>query len=1373
MKKVLLVVILLLLPIFVNAENSKDMTKYSPKEVFLISDNSWKDVLRFVPATVWKEDGIIKKYPFLIYHDETNLPELVNFASSSIGAEIAAYNLEEHNYARLSSQFDDYIIPEGYDIGNLISNGRQVISEVIGSNPHATWQGPWLQNRYCLGHTWCGSEYYEEIPPFSVVLDLGAEREFDKIVVNTEVGNKVSIYSTSDNVNIHDFNSFNSAEWDMVLTQDTFMGRDSILNLPNSTSRYIRIDLSDNPLTQAWWGGDSDEDGNLEYDCPSSGEDEDHTIRGLEKLEVYSTDNEDSSERSNFDADSIVYFLQMYEPSKVTIISNNFETSCGDNLDNDGDGHVDLDDSDCQLQALLYDPEEFGGMVTSVSVVPSSQVLNYWEDYDSIVLVEDSYESSLLASSYASLINSPLIFEEDISSIKDPNLILHYSFDIDLVNNPYWGDVVTDHSGSENVGIINGKEYPFGPYSYELGKFGNALDFTRTSSESSNYHTHVSLSEALSFGYSSPFSVSLWAKEDPTIGSTWRNYLFGFGDGYGGTYSGISYGNGGSADNKLYVGHNSEWIGGIEIGNEGRKEWNHIVVTRAENSGSGDNSWNIYLNGQRYGPYSARFNILFDNLGFAAREAWSHDGLIDEVKVYNKELTEEEVIWLHHTNSLSNPYLNGPNFSPERDRKSNEKDKKTSDKKINLVERRTLSRHQDKISDHKITSIFQDDTNSCLYSTDNGEFLQECSSENIECGLFYDCNPDTSYEGWDCRGCCEFCTDEECDDTSQGFVDDCGVCFPYSPVNPPYSDLPWLVAQWNECIYSPEYNTGQNYELFEEKNVILVGDISCPEDANCVSYSIEELQEEYVSLTNTDKVILVNPNDKEEYIGEAFLNTDLSNNVVTSLYSMQSLAAPYLAAAKEELILFMDLPRLGLEYGTESQIEVEQHVNSLQQMMGEKIDSLFASRPEFITIIASPNYISNFRPLDSTFFNSNGCGAQLNIRYDMEEIENTVLNQGLDYKLGRIYGFTPSDASSYVARSVFYDDIMDNLYDDDEYTGLIVTDERHSEELRNWYRSAQHQTLNYLKPEYDLLDCFWKPRVNNQVYDYSYLIQDISEGDTEFKVSYTETSTKKFTRVKDEGPFNDEYPYILKLSSKIYENGEFIDYGQNEIVACDLKDGQWFRECERGYDESPITSHESCTYTSSSNAQEGDVCTWVNLEYSYPYHCEPSLASFSSNPELYNYFSWSAFDLEDNKNKQFISVGDHGGPNALSGYYVDSSQIDRYDLSYFFGGGCSTSDFFTGKQSTLGPNLLKRGVIGYHGAVEYANYFTTWAKVLCYATKNEPKTLGDLNNFVISQDPGDKEYTLLGDPTLVPRFRNNVYWEQDCEDIDGYFTPDW
>ena len=50
--------------------NTKNMSLYSPKETFLISDKNWKDVLPFVSVAVWTENEAIKKYPFLIYHSE-------------------------------------------------------------------------------------------------------------------------------------------------------------------------------------------------------------------------------------------------------------------------------------------------------------------------------------------------------------------------------------------------------------------------------------------------------------------------------------------------------------------------------------------------------------------------------------------------------------------------------------------------------------------------------------------------------------------------------------------------------------------------------------------------------------------------------------------------------------------------------------------------------------------------------------------------------------------------------------------------------------------------------------------------------------------------------------------------------------------------------------------------------------------------------------------------------------------------------------------------------------------------------------------------------------------------------------------------------
>ena len=73
--------------------NEKDMLKYSNKELFLISDTNWRDVLQLVPLTTWTQQWGVDEgdcqrgygtpeevcvYPVLIYHEEENiLPFLV------------------------------------------------------------------------------------------------------------------------------------------------------------------------------------------------------------------------------------------------------------------------------------------------------------------------------------------------------------------------------------------------------------------------------------------------------------------------------------------------------------------------------------------------------------------------------------------------------------------------------------------------------------------------------------------------------------------------------------------------------------------------------------------------------------------------------------------------------------------------------------------------------------------------------------------------------------------------------------------------------------------------------------------------------------------------------------------------------------------------------------------------------------------------------------------------------------------------------------------------------------------------------------------------------------------------------------------------
>jgi beta propeller repeat protein len=71
------------------APSKKNMNFYSQKEVFLISDENWHDVLRLVPLTTWSSPGkgIIGMYPTLIYHRENE-----NFDADSIIRFFQQYN---------------------------------------------------------------------------------------------------------------------------------------------------------------------------------------------------------------------------------------------------------------------------------------------------------------------------------------------------------------------------------------------------------------------------------------------------------------------------------------------------------------------------------------------------------------------------------------------------------------------------------------------------------------------------------------------------------------------------------------------------------------------------------------------------------------------------------------------------------------------------------------------------------------------------------------------------------------------------------------------------------------------------------------------------------------------------------------------------------------------------------------------------------------------------------------------------------------------------------------------------------------------------------------------------------------------------------
>ena len=183
--------------------------------------------------------------------------------------------------------------------------------------------------------------------------------------------------------------------------------------------------------------------------------------------------------------------------------------------------------------------------------------------------------------------------------------------------------------------------------------------------------------------------------------------------------------------------------------------------------------------------------------------------------------------------------------------------------------------------------------------------------------------------------------------------------------------------------------------IFVDKNVICIGSVirDCNEN-----YDLEQLQQKYVDMTNTDKIILVNPDDLNTRV-EQILYPEKSLSI-NELYSKTSLAAPILAGAKHEIILSIGAV----------------HVIVVDNYIKEKIINLKLN-PNYLTVMAAPNAIqykqymlnliglNTFRATDQTVYSD----------FDSDGMP--------DISAGRIQGMTLSDVSSYVARDLFYESI--------------------------------------------------------------------------------------------------------------------------------------------------------------------------------------------------------------------------------------------------------------------------------------------------------------------------------------------------------------
>jgi hypothetical protein len=272
-----------------------------------------------------------------------------------------------------------------------------------------------------------------------------------------------------------------------------------------------------------------------------------------------------------------------------------------------------------------------------------------------------------------------------------------------------------------------------------------------------------------------------------------------------------------------------------------------------------------------------------------------------------------------------------------------------------------------------------------------------------------------------------------------------------------------------------------DYGLVKDKEVYVVGNISEYDLENIKRiaksmkvYSRDELQKEYIGLTQTNKVIVVNSNDIKTDKKNSF-RTEKSSKIKET-YSKDSLSSVFLGAGKNEIIIFVDIN----ESPDNSDCMNNKNISENHQIADESIEKEINDldfNPKYITIFASPYYIP-----DSIFEKCHETGQQYreNLDWKYATINNELIN------FGRIYGITSSDSSSYVARDLFYEELK--LKD---ASGLFIghSFERYSDNMKSIYDATTdsgYESLCYTGK--DRIGCTTSTKVPSEDYSNKQLI---------------------------------------------------------------------------------------------------------------------------------------------------------------------------------------------------------------------------------------------------------------------------------------------
>jgi hypothetical protein len=244
-------------------------------------------------------------------------------------------------------------------------------------------------------------------------------------------------------------------------------------------------------------------------------------------------------------------------------------------------------------------------------------------------------------------------------------------------------------------------------------------------------------------------------------------------------------------------------------------------------------------------------------------------------------------------------------------------------------------------------------------------------------------------------------------------------------------------------------------DLDEQVKIHFAGQAEVLKHCTC-----EEIQQLYLAQTRTDKIILVNPDDLELQVEERSPSLPNVLGEISRVYGRMSLAAPFLAAAKHELILTISSTNpYTIDY-------------FLDDFVKETMTSLNIEM-RYLTIMASPEAI----PMAMSIGKSRSRSGDVWIELDGRHYASLGQNEAeVDLAVGRIFGITVSDCSAYVARVLSFDD----LHRQSDKTALLIMaqDNAYENGLPQTFSAANeletHMTTRYWTSDVRAqFDSFW------------------------------------------------------------------------------------------------------------------------------------------------------------------------------------------------------------------------------------------------------------------------------------------------------------